>query len=87
MIKQLSVVAEFHKNINFLFSFIKLINSGDIWVEKFFLNLDLIFYVFYVFGSHFGFAKDLGGHRLIGELMDGFIDFGIWAHAKFLTWS
>jgi hypothetical protein len=87
MVKKLSVVAKFHKNIYFFFCFIKLINSGNVRVENCFLNLDLVFNVFYILRCHFGFAKDLNSNSLVCELMDSFIDFGIWAHAKLLAWS
>jgi hypothetical protein len=87
MVKKLSIMAKFHKNINFLFCFVKLINSGDVWVENFFLNLDFIFNVFYILRCHFGFAKNLDSNSLVCKLMDSFIDFGIWAHAKLLAWS
>lgn len=64
----------------------KLINSGDIWVEQLFLNLHLKSNVFYVWRSHFGFAENLYSNGLIGQLMDRFIDFGVRAHSEFLTW-
>lgn len=41
VIKKLSILTEFHENVNFFVAFKELVNSGDVGVEKSFVDFDL----------------------------------------------
>lgn len=74
-------MAILHEKVNFLLILVKLINSGDVGVMEFLVNLNFIFNILNVFKSHFGLGEDFDGNDFLSELMDSFVDFGIGAYS------
>ena len=86
-VEKFSILTEFHENVHFFIIFNKLVNSGDVGVEKSFMDVDLKSCFFDFFCWHFGFVEDFDCNCLSCGFVDGFVHFGVRTHSDFLFWN
>ena len=86
-VEKFPVLAQFHENVHFFVVLEELINSGDVGVEKSFMDVDLKSRFFNLFCWHFGFVEDFDCDCLSGGFVDGFVHFGVRTHSDFFLWN